>query len=303
MLRFDGMEGPFPGCPSQYSVVVAHWSETQPMQRQAPPTNCWLVGGWLFGVALCGCQTVLPHARPTQFNHQVVRGQLVLHSDFPLPAEHRLIDDLLAVRSQVRDKLGLTPSDEPVHIYLFADAATYDDFLELRFPGFINRRALFVETDVALSVYAHWGDHVAEDLRHEVVHGYLHASLPNLPLWLDEGLAEYFEVPRSRHGLNEAHVDFLSKRTGKTYSLSRLEQLTSAEEMTQDDYAESWAWVYFLLESTDDRKTLLTDYLADLGQGSTVPTMSARLHKRLVTPELTLAEHLKTETRTASPRR
>ena len=243
-------------------------------------------------MALCGCHTIFTKSRQTQFQYQVAREQLVLHSDFPLPEQHRLIEELLLARSQVSEKLGLSPGDEPIHIYLFADEASYYDFLQLRFPGFMNRRAIFVETDVSLSVYAHWGDHVAEDLRHEVVHGYLHASIPNIPLWLDEGLAEYFEVARGRHGLNQAHLDYLNQRNQPFSDLARLEQLTSAAELTQEDYAESWAWVHFLLESTDDKAAVLTDYLADLRQGNTEPTLNVRIRKRLSTPELTLAEHL-----------
>ena len=64
------------------------------------------------------------------------------------------------------------------------------------FPGTPSRRAFFVESPTHLSVYAQWGDRVQEDLRHEVVHGYLHAVLRDIPLCLDEGIAEYFEVPR-----------------------------------------------------------------------------------------------------------
>ncbi|MCG8448255.1 MAG: DUF1570 domain-containing protein [Pirellulales bacterium] len=243
-------------------------------------------------VALGGCQTLITRPETVAFEYQLVRGPLVLHSDFPLPEQHRLIDELLAARHRVGEKLGLAPSEEAIHIYLFGDEASYYDFLQLRFPGFQNRRAIFVETDVALSVYAHWGDHVAEDLRHEVVHGYLHATVPNLPLWLDEGLAEYFEVAHNRRGLNEAHLKLLSNHDGSKFDLARLEQLNSAVEMTQADYAESWAWVHFLLESSDDRRELLTDYLADLQKGTPAPTLRARLHKRLATPELTVAEHL-----------
>ena len=275
--------------PAEKLLATIYWSEFLLMRRQP-----FLTIVFLSSLALCGCQTLFTHPTPAPFEYQVVREQLVLHSDFPLPEQHRLIDELLAARQRVSEKLGFVPSDEPIHIYLFAEEASYYDFLQLRFPSFMNRRAIFVETDVALSVYAHWGDHVAEDLRHEVVHGYLHASVPNLPLWLDEGLAEYFEVARGRHGLNQTHLDFLSERTAGKYNLSRLEQLSSAADMTQEDYAESWAWVHFLLESQDDKSAALTDYLAELRQGKTEPTLSARLHKRLSTPELTLAEHLHT---------
>ena len=47
-------------------------------------------------------------------------------------------------------------------------------------------------------------------------------------------------------------------------NLKRLETLTDAAQMDQRDYAESWAWVYFMLNSPPERRELLTGYLADL---------------------------------------
>ena len=181
----------------------------------------------------------------------------------------------------------------PIHIYLFADKAKYYDFLSLRFPGFPQRRAIFVETEIELAIYAYWGEHVAEDLRHEVTHGYLHATLPRLPLWLDEGLAEYFEVGGNHDGLNAVHLGYLNAQKSFHPNLQRLEQLTSGADMTQQDYAESWAWVHFLLESDVDKTPLLADYLADLQQGTVTP-FSKHLSARLAHPESALVEHLST---------
>ena len=65
----------------------------------------------------------------------------------------------------------------------------------LPFPDFAERRAVFLKSDTRLMVLAHWHDGLGEDLRHELIHGYLHAEFNWLPLWLDEGLAEYFELP------------------------------------------------------------------------------------------------------------
>ena len=108
---------------------------------------------------------------------------------------------------------------------------------------------------------------MAEDLRHETTHGFLHAVVRNLPLWLDEGLAEYWEVPRSCRGLNKPHVERISsplRRGAWRPDLRRLEGLNPAGDMNQDDYAESWAWVHFLLESRPELASVLRGYLADL---------------------------------------
>lgn len=251
---------------------------------------------WLCALLVCsavGCQTLRTTAKPTLFAHQVKCEQVVLHSDFSLPQHQRMLDELCEQRDRLASTLKLPTTDVPIHIYLFADDNTYYDFLDQRFPGFPHRRAIFVETETQLAVYAHWGDHTAEDLRHEVTHGYLHAALPNLPLWLDEGIAEYFEVGALQQGLNRPHLDHLLNLKDLQPNLQRLEQLTNAAEMTQLDYAESWAWVHFLLESDVDKTNLLTDYLADLQQGATT-SLSSYLQKRLAGPELALLEHLQT---------
>ena len=116
----------------------------------------------------------------------------MIHADFPLAGQHRLVRELEAMRADVSQELGLPISDEPVHLYLFENPTRYEAFVAARFPSFPARRALFVETDTTLSVFAAWQDRMAEDLRHETTHGYVHAVVPTLPLWLDEGIAEYF---------------------------------------------------------------------------------------------------------------
>lgn len=224
----------------------------------------------------------------------IARGQLVLHADFRLPQEHRLIDELVAERDLIAERLTLPITNEPIHVHLFADEAAYQRHVARQFPGFPERRAIFVETDVTLAVYAHWGDSVAEDLRHEVAHGYLHAAVRNLPLWLDEGLAEYFEVGRGRRGLHRAHIDYLvgQRAVGWQPNLPRLEGLASAGDMTQLDYAESWLWVHFMLEGGDEKWALLTSYLNDLRTASAAEPLSTRLRQRVAHAELAVLEHL-----------
>jgi hypothetical protein len=55
-------------------------------------------------------------------------------------------------------------------------------------------------------------------------------------------------------------------------NIERLEAFRSPAAMTEDDYAESWAWVHWLLETEPIRRTLLQEYLTDLRRsGGTVP--------------------------------
>lgn len=253
----------------------------------------WLLTGT---IAICGCRGLpLGVSPPLPAEHQVPVEQLVFHCDFDLPPTHRLVRELTAERDDIATTLDLPPSDERIDVYLFRDAETYGQYLARYFPSVPSRRAFFVETDTRLAVYAHWSDRVAEDLRHEVAHGYLHASVPALPLWLDEGLAEYFEVPRAGGGLNRPHVallvDMIEHEKWQP-DIRRLERLATAAEMQQIDYAESWAWVYFLLQTTPERRALLTRYLAELRENGAVGPLSQRLAALHIAPQQTLSEYL-----------
>ncbi|HUT12840.1 MAG TPA: DUF1570 domain-containing protein [Thermoguttaceae bacterium] len=242
-----------------------------------------------------GCIAPSKVSRKLPENHSLVREQLVIHSDFPLAAQHRLLEDLTARRFDLARRLAMPLSDEPIHVYLFQDADRFYAFMGWHHPEFPRRRAFFVETDTRLVVYAYWGDRVSEDLRHEITHAYLHSVVPNVPLWLDEGLAEYFEVPRGRDGMHRAHCERLAARLRQgdwQPDLRRLEQFNSAFEMDQDDYAESWAWVHFLLGSDARYAELLQGYLGDLRRNGAAEPVSWRIGRTPNRVEEALVRHV-----------
>ena len=180
---------------------------------------------------LCCCRVSVPYRVPAfapdvatlPQTDVLVRDQLVIHCDFDLPQRHRLVEELVARRGDVIEDLQLPVSDEPINVYLFESPDQLRQYISQEHPEFPQRRAFFLEGDTRLDVYAYWGDRVAEDLRHEVTHGYLHTMVPHLPLWLDEGLAEFYEVPRGQGGVNPPHVNLLlraiAKRPGSQTSL------------------------------------------------------------------------------------
>jgi hypothetical protein len=255
-------------------------------------------------LALAGCSGLSPFASsrrardvaalPTTY--ELSAGQLVFRSNFVVPDGHRLVRELTEERDDVCQTLGLPCSNEPITVFLFRDAKTYSECLAQNFPTVPTRRAFFLESDTQLAVYAHWSDRVAEDLRHEVAHGYLHAVAPGLPLWLDEGLAEYFEVSRTQAGLNRPHLDLLtdlSQHNGWRPNLARLEHLNDIAQMDQQSYAEAWAWVYFMLEGGPERRQVLTDYLTELrSKRGPVEPISRLLKKLNAEPERALMEFL-----------
>jgi hypothetical protein len=135
-----------------------------------------------------------------------------------------------------------------------------------------------------LNVFTRWGEEVVVDLRHEVTHGCLHASLKGLPLWLDEGLAEYYEVPSTAAGWNNGHAINLAARHAAgdwRPHLERLESLDRPGDMQQADYAEAWAWTYWMLHGSPEVRAVLGEYLREAQSGMPAIPISARLAVRL----------------------
>ncbi|HTQ38263.1 MAG TPA: DUF1570 domain-containing protein [Pirellulales bacterium] len=247
---------------------------------------------------VCGCATWHTTTKPAvelPERFTVTLDQLVIHSNFELPSQHRLLQELNAERTDVSSKLNLPISDEKIHVYLFKEPEQFYEFIRQKYPNFPDRRAFFIETDTKLSVYAYWGDRVAEDLRHEVCHGYLHSMVQSLPLWLDEGLAKYFEVPRGTNGLNSTLLAELNKQAKQGRwrpDIRRLESLRSPAEMTECDYAEAWAWVHWLLETDPTHKALLQEYLADLRRTGTPTPLSLYVRRMDGDPEHQLFDYI-----------
>jgi hypothetical protein len=111
----------------------------------------------------------------------------------------------------------------------------------------------------------------------------LHAALPLVPLWLDEGLAEYYEVAAAKRAYDNEYLGTLrwSARLGVVPSLEKLEKKEDLEETGRSDYRNAWAWVHFLLHGSPEGREELIQYLADLQKGGSPGAMSDRLRRRL----------------------
>jgi hypothetical protein len=242
-----------------------------------PVRSVWFV---IAVVLLSGCASAIGNRLSKPDKNVLVRDQLVIHSDFALAAHHRLFEELLQQRDDICQQLSLPKSDEPIDVYLFNSPERFASFIRLHYPMFPERRAFFVQTDTQLAVYAQWGDRLGDDLRHEITHAYVHSVAPNVPLWLDEGLAKYFEVGRGRHGLNGKMLAKAITKLDQQPShadLRRLEAFAANYNMTQEDYAEAWAWVHFMMESRPETLALLRTYFFELRRDGAAAPLSGRL--------------------------
>jgi tetratricopeptide (TPR) repeat protein len=124
------------------------------------------------------------------------------------------------------------------------------------------------------------GDNPFHALYHEYTHALLHLNFAALPLWLDEGLAEFYGNSKlgeeeSRAGkIDESHLYILSQK-----KLLPIETLLNVEQgspyYNEADqasvfYAEAWAVVHYLmLDPEAQREELLKKFIAALDKGAT----------------------------------
>lgn len=248
------------------------------------------VGGLVGAAAIAGCQSTKKTADLPVVSlpgrHSVQADQLVLLSDFRIDYNHSVIGDLKKLRGDVLNVLELTPSEQPVVVYLFENEQLYYDYLKSTWPMLPYRRAYFFGNSYELAVYTSWGDKIQEDLRHEFTHGLLHSTLRTVPLWLDEGIAEYFEEAGDEPGVvKRKAVERLSlaMSNGWKPSMPRLESLKEVADMGQSDYEESWAWIHFMLHGDPAVRQVLIDYLADLRTTPNPEPLSHRLDETMLT--------------------
>ncbi len=236
--------------------------------------------------------------RPCQAQQWVdarVAGPFVCRAEFPLGEYAGLLGELVQIQADLTRCLGIPPARQPIDLYLFRDQASYERFLKQRLPDVAYRRALYVKSQGSAVVLAYQSRELATDVRHECTHALLHAVLPVVPLWLDEGLAEFFEVPRQQRAFDNPHLRALRWNLwlGSGMTLEELEKQGDWSKMGRTEYKYSWAWVHFLLYGPKEAHAELVRYLADIQAATPPGDLSQRLKRRVPSLQRRFAAHIR----------
>jgi hypothetical protein len=238
-------------------------------------------------------------AQPGKNFHRI--PPYVFLADFEIDPKLPLFRDLTSLRDQVSSELHLPTTEKMIQVFLFENRTKYEQYMAEYYPKLPNRRAFFVAmprplggTD-DLMVYTYWGDRIQQDLRHELTHALLHSVLLDVPMWLDEGLAEYFENPQGWSGINYKHLENLQRGTSGPFqpNLARLEKIKEVHEMSAADYREAWAFVHFMLRGHPKAKQVLLDYLHELRANRKPGPLLPRLEAAIPNLNQAILQHLK----------
>ena len=198
------------------------------------------------------------------------RGPFLVTHETSLEACNEAIRHLEKIAHEIEALLGIRPrSDQLIQITLFSRDKNLQRFLAQEHPLFKGREAVYVRSPTGPRIFAASGPSLVENLRHESVHAILHQHFPVVPLWLDEGLAEYFEAPFEESMRKDPHLDLVTKRAkrGDLPALAVLETRNASETLSIQDYEASWAWIHFCLVGSTVRRNSFLTYLNDLKYG------------------------------------
>jgi len=253
-----------------------------------------------------------------------VARPLVIRADFSLREVEPVCRELADLQRDLQVLLDIPPAQEWIEIYLLRDRATYERYLRRHLPELPTRRALYFKRDGPGMVFAYLDGQLATDLRHETTHALLHAVHAEVPPWLDEGLAEYFEMPREQRLQGHPYWPLVGERlrrgsheNARWGRLEDLEALGPSDMMNLDQYRAAWAWTHWMLNGPEAAGRQLRGYLADLRRhpakdeasarpsgarsGRTVP-LSRRLSLAVGNPREALRDHFRREASRLRPR-
>jgi hypothetical protein len=254
------------------------------MRQDARPAPRWQKLALLTAFVINGCATLGgdPGQPLVPSRYETRTGPFAIYTNTAITGDAQAVRSLRSLERDLTSRLGLrVPADgPPIEVYILRDRDAFTHFLTFYYPELPPRRAFFLAQGPRRVIYTFQNERLDEDLRHEATHALLHITVGDLPLWLDEGLAEYFEGPDDRQGVNPEHLTRLPDdlKAGWRPDLARLETLKSVREMTPRDYREAWAWVHALLNGPVTGKSALLGQLADLAsRPKTVEPLSDRL--------------------------
>ncbi len=156
----------------------------------------------------------------------------------------------------------------PTNVYVFRNESSFAPYRDLMLGHRAEVSGLFLGSDQANFILLDAGapggiDHV---VYHELTHYFVKNTLPGLPLWFHEGIAEYYSTFSAR-GENvdlgipvKDHVLWL-----RDQALIPLAQLFAIDTASKDYnegsrqgvfYAESWALLHYLLNSPERHEQL-----------------------------------------------
>ena len=213
-----------------------------------------------------------------------------IHSDMDISVVRDYAVRLDAMYEEYSKRLADfdVPVGQQFDVFLFAKRSEYDEFTGNRVP---NTSGIFIPSLHALAGYEELQGRAGlrQTLQHEAFHQFAWQVIDkDLPIWLDEGLAQVFEegvwtgrgfilgqVPPFRLDRLRADIDankLVDFRTFLTMSRDEFQGRMKDAAVGRAEYNQAWAMTQFLIFATDERgqrryRKRLIGWLRDMHAG------------------------------------
>lgn len=217
---------------------------------------------------------------------------VIHHQGFTLPngLHEQTLSAIKHIHDRYREDLGLDlRGTAKVNLYLFEDQESFLQWMEERgATGNADYAGVFLpaSNEVAVWRWSPEDDSVAQTILHETSHVLLFQLSPASPVWLHEGLAQYFQTLKVQ-GNGRAVVTALPDAEKRIQNWVADQQLVTmrqylslddqawrkmAHELNAIPYTVAWATTAFLMSKPVGRSTL-RQLLQDLEKTDRRPTL------------------------------
>ncbi|MBR0238025.1 MAG: hypothetical protein IJQ39_08040 [Thermoguttaceae bacterium] len=211
---------------------------------------------------------LFPGTAPAEeWQSEYAYGPFEIYLNVDINLVRKTLEQIADLDRELSARFSLPPCQEKIKLYIFADVKTYMAYIQKEYPGAPMRRALFaMEKDKPGQIFTFLHEEFDVDLRHECTHALLHSKIGRLPIWIDEGLAEYFEAPKGQRVYKEPYFTQIKRNVSYNIfapvpDLKKLESIKKMGDFLEVHYRNSWSWMNFMINDPS-RQKLLGNYLA-----------------------------------------
>jgi tetratricopeptide (TPR) repeat protein len=184
---------------------------------------------------------------------------------------------------------GATATVVPAVVIVFASDKAFEPFKPLYRGKPIPADGLFVGTSEVNYIAVVSGRRDVRPILHEYAHLMLANVAPYIPLWLGEGLADYYSTFELRRDGRQAvvgrpieeHLRMLQE--GRVFKVADLVKVQHDSPLYNEGtrrtvfYAQSWALVHYLLAGEPSRAGLVTEYIKAIETGEAADAAWSRI--------------------------
>ena len=235
-------------------------------------------------------------------------GEFRIYSNASPNATRAVAVDLLRMREALAKVTTLDMhSAKPTYVLVFRNKASFAPYRDAIFReqnapvsgAFVQSR---VANFIVLDAAAEGG--VARVVYHELAHHFLRNTIPDLPLWVNEGLAEYYSTFSVRG--DEVRIGYpipdhviALRRREPLIPLARFFAMTEQSPEFTDTrrqgrfYAQAWALVHYFLSGGEARRARLEEFLAALRAGKSAAAATEALGSDYAAIELEVRSYVR----------